>query len=90
MGVMWHFPAFAVTLGASNFRRLLAATPHLARAARRCPAFAGVCMSLPADTAVRRLARVLTARAPSPAAWAGPSQTRIWLLHPRCKPAIAQ
>ncbi|KIY97263.1 hypothetical protein MNEG_10699 [Monoraphidium neglectum] len=51
MGVMWHFPAFAVTLGASNFRRLLAATPHLARAARRCPAFAGVCMSLPADTA---------------------------------------
>jgi hypothetical protein len=40
LAAAWQFPAFAVALGCSYFRRLLAAMPHLAAAARRCPALA--------------------------------------------------
>jgi hypothetical protein len=56
MGVMWQFPAFAVALGASYFRRLLAAKPHLALAARRCPAFGAYCCGAQVRMHVRSLA----------------------------------
>jgi hypothetical protein len=47
LGVMWGFPAFAVALGCCYFQRLLAAMPHLAAAAARCPPFAHHRWSLP-------------------------------------------
>lgn len=54
MGVAWQFPAFSIALGCSYFQRLLCAMPHLAAAARRCPAFAQACRALPADGQVRK------------------------------------
>ena len=52
LGAAWHFPPFAVALGASYFQRLLAALPALAAAARRCPALAALAPPLAAAGAL--------------------------------------